>query len=85
MGFYFQVDWIQHIWFGKIIKKNFWKNIYALHREGYKIIDRDGVDYFEKLSKLEPRNEPHQLTINFDYGETVKEEFEPILKAVYNE
>jgi hypothetical protein len=37
-----------------------------LYRNGYKIIDKDGIDYLERMSKLEPRKEPYQLVIDFD-------------------
>lgn len=32
----------------------------------YRVVDKNGVDYFENIGKLEPRKEPYQLTLNFE-------------------
>jgi len=37
-----------------------------LRRFEYNVVDKNGVDYFEKLCKLEPRKEPYQLQIDFN-------------------
>jgi len=37
-----------------------------LRKLNYKVIDGEGVDYFEKMCKLEPRKEPYQLRLDFD-------------------
>ncbi len=37
-----------------------------LRKFNYNVIDENGVDYFEKMCELEPRNEPCQLEIDFE-------------------
>jgi hypothetical protein len=37
-----------------------------LRKLEHSVVDKDGIDYFEKMCKLEPRKEPHQLSIDFD-------------------
>lgn len=37
-----------------------------LRKFNYKVLDEEGIDYYEKMCKLEPRKEPHQLRIDFD-------------------
>jgi len=50
---------------------NYKKGLIEMHAkylnwDGYKIIDKEGNDYFEKMSILEPRKEPYQLVLDFD-------------------
>lgn len=37
-----------------------------LHKNNYKVIDEEGINYLEEMSKLEPQKKPYQLTIDFD-------------------
>lgn len=32
----------------------------------HSVVDKDGIDYFEKMTKFEPRKEPYQLKIDFN-------------------
>lgn len=55
--------------FSEVYEKALLKqHAHTLKRAGYKILDKDGKDYFEDYYKLaEPRKEPYQLEIDF-YG-----------------
>jgi len=52
-----------------------------LRKFDYNIIDKDGVDYYEKMCKLAPRKEPYQLYIDFD---CLEEREECITEKEYN-
>ena len=46
--------------------------IFYLHNKGYKILNPDGTDYFQRLG-VKKRSEPYQLTIDFDCEIEMKE------------
>ena len=52
------------------------KQIYSLYRQGYKVFDKNGLDYIENMSTLVPRLEPHQLRIRFDFDEDEDVDYE---------
>ena len=64
------------------------KQINDLQNEGYKIINPEGEDCMESMCIAEPKFEPYQLNIEFNYGDILdvnKEDYKPMLNATVNE
>jgi len=54
------------------------RHAYDLRKFKYKVVDDNGVEYFEKMCKLEPSKIPHQLSLDFDYEIEDKMEYESV-------
>jgi len=63
-----------------------YQHVRALHRKGYKVVDKDGKEYWSTNDMLSPNKAPYQLTLDFNScgDEELKCMYDKIEKAEYN-